>query len=358
MLSIFINLLLFFLLLSIIITIHEWGHLMAAKHFGVYCYEFSFGMGPLLWHTKKKETQYSIRAIPMGGFVAMAGETDGDAAYPDAEVPEGTRLTEKKAWQKIIIMLAGVFMNFVLAWVIFSLVLLSQGAIYMSPKSEVASVRENSPAEMAGFEVGDVVTKITKVEDGSSSEVSTYLEMQSFANGYDGEMIYTVQRGEDVIEISVTPEYNEEEGAYLIGISGPSSSEVEVTLVNCWYYGGYEMVTITKLLFQVLGDLFHGSGLDQLSGPVGIYEATSTYASMGIASYMFLVAELSLNVGIMNLLPLPVLDGGQVVITIVEAIVHRPLSNKVKTGIMIACWVLLIGLMVFVTWNDITRVLG
>lgn len=358
MVSVLINILLFLILLSVIIVIHEWGHLMAAKHFGVYCYEFSFGMGPLLFHKQKKETQYSIRAIPVGGFVAMAGESDGDAAYPDVQVPEGTRLTDKKAWQKIIIMLAGVFMNFVLAWVIFSLVLLSQGGIYMSPRSEVASVVEGSPAEVAGFQDGDVVTKITKVEDGVSADVSTYLEMQSFANGYSGEMIYTVERGEEVIEITVTPEYNEEEGSYLIGITGPSGETVEVTFLNCWYYGGYEMVTITKLLFQVLGSLFHGSGVDQLSGPVGIYEATSTYASMGLASYMFLIAELSLNVGIMNLLPLPVLDGGQVVITIVEAIAHRPLSSKVKTGIMVACWVLLIGLMLFVTWNDITRIFG
>ena len=101
----------FLLLLSAIILIHEAGHLVAAKLFGVYCYEFSFGMGPVLLKHKGKETQYSLRALPVGGFVAMAGETDGDEAYPDVEVPAGRRLTEKKPWQKIIIMLAGIRYN-------------------------------------------------------------------------------------------------------------------------------------------------------------------------------------------------------------------------------------------------------
>ena len=118
----------FLLLLSVIITIHEAGHLLAAKKFNVYCYEFSFGMGPLLWHKKTKETQYSIRAIPIGGYVSMAGEADGDEMYPDIEVEDSRRLINKPWWQKIIIMLAGVFMNFLLAWVIFSLIILSAGA--------------------------------------------------------------------------------------------------------------------------------------------------------------------------------------------------------------------------------------
>lgn len=134
----------FLLLLSAIILIHEAGHLLAAKLFGVYCYEFSFGMGPVLLKHNGKETQYSLRVLPVGGFVAMAGETDGDEAYPDVKVPAGRRLTEKKPWQKIIIMLAGVFMNFVLAFMIFSLVILHNGTFASSPKAVVSTVVELS----------------------------------------------------------------------------------------------------------------------------------------------------------------------------------------------------------------------
>lgn len=348
----------FLLLLSAIILIHEAGHLVAAKIFGVYCYEYSFGMGPVLFHKKWKETQYSIRALPIGGFVAMAGETDGDEAYPDVVVPEGRRLTEKKPWQKIIIMLAGVFMNFVLAFMIFSLVILSNGSYVSSPKAVVAQVVENSPAEKAGFEAGDKILEITKA-DGSSIKPDTYLDMQAFSSGYTDEETYRIERNGKELTLSVTPEYNAESDSYLIGIQGEQAVNHDVTLLNCWKYGIEEMGSITKLMIATIaGLIFHGAGMQQLSGPVGIYQATKTYASMGISAYLLLIAQLSLNVGIFNLLPLPVLDGGQVVITALEWVTHRTFSTKIKTGIMIACWVILIGLMLFVTWNDISRLIG
>lgn len=348
----------FILLLSMIILIHEAGHLAAAKLFGVYCYEYSFGMGPLLLKKKTKETQYSLRLLPIGGYVAMAGEVDGDEAYPDVEVPEGRRLTDAAPWKKIIIMLAGVTMNFILAFVLFSLIIFSNGVYATSPKAVVDSVRENSPAEKAGFQAGDEILEITK-EDGSSVKPETYLDMQAFTSGYEGEETYTISRDGEVLTITVVPEYNEDSDSYIIGISGASSTVNDVTIVNCWKYGADEMVSITRIMFTTLkGLIFHGSGASQLSGPVGIYQATETYASMGFKYFLFLVAQLSLNVGIFNLLPLPVLDGGQVVITVLEWITHRQFSAKVKTAIMLACWVLLIGLMVFVTWNDITRLIG
>lgn len=354
----FMNIIYFLLLLSLIIVIHELGHFLAAKLFGVWCYEFSFGMGPCIYKHKGKETQFSIRALPIGGFVAMAGEKDGDDAYPDVVVPEGRRLTDKKPWQKIIVMLAGVFNNFVLAFLIFSFVILGNGTFTLSPKAVVSEVNAGSVAEKAGFEVGDVIKKIVK-EDGSSVEPQTFVDMQSFSYNYSGEEIYTLDRNGTEVVISVTPEYNAETETYLIGIVAPESETVNVNLLNCWYYGGYEMQMITRLMFTTLAGLFfHGSGLEQMSGPVGIFEAAGTYAAMGVSAFMFLVAELSLNVGIFNLLPLPVLDGGQVIITIIEWIAHRSLNEKIKVGIMVACWVLLIGLMIFVTWNDISRLLG
>lgn len=348
----------FLLLLSAIILIHEAGHLVAAKLFGVYCYEFSFGMGPVLLKHKGKETQYSLRALPVGGFVAMAGETDGDEAYPDVEVPVGRRLTEKKPWQKIIIMLAGVFMNFVLAFMIFSLVILHNGTFASSPKAVVSTVVENSPAEKAGFQSGDKILEITK-KDGSSIKPETFMDMQAFSSGYADEETYKIDRDGEILSITLTPEYSEEQDAYLIGITGERSEYVDVNILNCWKFGLEEMGAITKLMIvTIAGLIFHGAGMSQLSGPVGIYQATETYASMGLSAFLLLIAQLSLNVGIFNLLPLPVLDGGQVVITLLEWITNRKFSTKIKTAIMIACWVLLIGLMVFVTWNDIARLIG
>ena len=223
----------FLLLLSAIILIHEAGHLVAAKLFGVYCYEFSFGMGPVLLKHKGKETQYSLRALPVGGFVAMAGETDGDEAYPDVEVPAGRRLTEKKPWQKIIIMLAGVFMNFVLAFMIFSLVILHNGTFASSPKAVVSTVVENSPAEKAGFQSGDKILEITK-KDGSSIKPETFMDMQAFSSGYADEETYKIDRDGEILSITLTPEYSEEQDAYLIGITGERSEYVDVNILNLW----------------------------------------------------------------------------------------------------------------------------
>lgn len=356
--SFIINILLFLLLLSVIICIHEFGHLLAAKLFGVYCFEYSFGMGPVVLKKKGKETQYSVRALPIGGFVSMAGEPDGDEAYPDVEVPEGRRLTDKKPWQKIIVMLAGVFMNFVLCLVIFAGINLYNGTYVSYPKAEVNSVEKDSPAEKAGLQAGDKIIRIEK-EDGSSCKPDNYMDISSFVYGYSGVETYTVQRGDETLTVKITPEYDEESQSYKIGIYAPEAEKANVNVLNCIYYGAQDMVTITRVMLTTLAGLFfHGSNLDQLSGPVGIYQATSTYASMGVASFLLLIAEMSLNVGIFNLLPLPILDGGQVVVTLVEWVIHKPVNTKVKTAIMGACWVLMIGLMLFVTWNDISRLLG
>jgi regulator of sigma E protease len=319
----------FIILLSIIICIHEGGHLLAAKKFGVYCFEYSFGMGPLIWQKQGKETKYSIRAIPIGGYVSMAGETESDEAYPDVVVPEGRRLNDIAKWKKIIVLLAGVFMNFMLAWLIFSLTLLHTGAYADSPKAMVGSVMENSPAEAAGFEAGDVIVRITK-EDGNSVEPETYLDMQVFlADNEGGQLNYSIMRNGELLELTVTPEYMQEYESYLIGITGPKAEVHNVNLLNCWLYGLKEIRYLSRILITTLLALFRGYGLDQLSGPVGIYNATGQAASMGIASFLLLIGELSLNVGIFNLLPLPVLDGGQVVITVEEGIAGRELSTRI-----------------------------
>ena len=158
----------FLILLSVIICIHEAGHLLAAKLFNVYCYEFSFGMGPALFKKQGKETLYAIRLIPMGGFVAMAGE-NSEEAYPEIEVPDDRRLYNKPVWQRIIILLAGVFMNFLLCFVILSMVYLWAGAFSESPEARIVKVMDNSPAERAGLQEGDAPVP-AEAEDSSPQE--------------------------------------------------------------------------------------------------------------------------------------------------------------------------------------------
>ena len=344
---------LFILLFTVLIMVHEAGHLIAAKKFGVYCYEFSFGMGPLLFSKKFKETQYSIRALPIGGYVAMAGEEGDDEVYPGVQVPEGRRITDQVWWKRAIIQLAGIFNNILLAYFIFCMVVLAAGGISTSPEPVVDSVIAGSAAEAAGFEAGDRIIEIQK-EDGSSIKPAEFIDMQTFITD-DSTLTITVERDGTEEVFTVTPEYSEEEERYMIGVNAPEGKVAEVNLLNCWYYGAYEMVMLTRLMFQAIINIFQGAGLSNLSGPVGIYQATETYVKMGFESYMLLIAQLSLNLGIFNALPLPVLDGGQFVITVAEAVTRRRLNEKIRVGLMLTCWALLIGLMIYVTWNDVVR---
>lgn len=344
----------FILLLSIIICLHEAGHLWAAKKFNVYCYEYSFGMGPVIWKKQTEETQYSIRAIPVGGFVAMAGEVEGDEAYPGVVVPDERRLTNQKPWKKIIIMLAGVFMNFVLAWFLFSMIILHNGVYHVSPKPVIKEVMEDSPAALAGFEANDLVLVVESANGPMKPE--SYSQLQLFlAQATGEEMHFVVERDGKEVELNVTPKYNEDLHMYLIGIMGEAPIEKKVTFLNSFGYGAKDMKTYSTLMWNVFKNLFKGSGAKELGGPIAIYDVTKQTVNFGFFSYLFLIAQLSLNVGIFNLLPLPILDGGQVVLVLCEWIAGKPLNQKVRMYITYACWFLMLALMLFVTWNDITR---
>ena len=346
----------FLILLTVIICLHEAGHLIAAKIFGVYCYEYSFGMGPLLLKYKPGETQYSLRLIPIGGYVAMAGETGNDG-YDDVEVPAGRHLTDKPTWQRLIILLAGVTMNFLLCYLILTGIVLVNGAFAEPPSSRIEAVMENSPAERAGLQAGDVITAF--VIDGKTEKVNSFQDIETCLILLDQpEVDIVVDRNGESVVLPAVLEYSEEQQGYRIGIQGGGYQLVKVNFLNCWYYGAKEMAYFSSMLWAGIRSILAGHNLDQVSGPVGIYSATEQSVSYGISGFLILMAELSLNIGIMNLLPLPVLDGGQVVITLGEAIAGKKLNEKVKIALMAACWALLIGLMIFVTWNDISRLIG
>ncbi|MEG0239829.1 RIP metalloprotease RseP [Anaerorhabdus sp.] len=346
----------FILVLSVIIVIHELGHLIAAKAFGVYCYEFSLGMGPKLFSIQGKETKYSLRLIPIGGYVAMSGEQEDDMElYPNIDVPANRSIKGIARWKRVIVMLAGIAMNFALCWLIITGLLLNSGAYGISPKPIVESVVENGPAEAAGFQSGDLIKKVV-LDDGTVIKPKEFDDITIFTQMYTGEVVYTVERNGELIELPPVKGIQNEQGAYMIGINSPKGEYVEITLLNAGYYSFDYMIDMTKDIFKSLARLVQGNGLDQLSGPVGIYQVTEQTASQGPTSLLLLVALLSLNVGIFNLLPLPILDGGRVVLIVAEIIIGKPLNKKFEIGLMTASMVLLFGLMIFATWQDIVRI--
>jgi len=358
--STLLNILLFVLLLGIIITIHEAGHLIAAKIFNVYCGEFSIGMGPKIFSHKFKETLFCLRAIPIGGYVAMAGDNDNqiEPDVDESNLPPERTLKGIHPLKKIIIMLAGIFMNLILAVLIVAMIYLSIGKVAVSPKPIINQVTENSPAMSAGLKVGDEVIEC-KLDNGYSIKPSTFDELSAFLTTYEeGVVHFTIKRDNEQLKIDVTPEFNEEEGRFLMGIMSQERTVADVNFFNCWYYAIIYLRETMKLLITTLLGLFRGVGLKNLSGPVGIYKVTEQAVSMGATTYLNLVAIISLNVGLFNALPLPIMDGGRVLITIIEWIIGKPINEKLEKVIMTASVVLILALLLYVTSQDILKLVG
>lgn len=341
----------FVVLLGVIILVHECGHFIAAKAFNVYVPEFSIGMGPTLFQTEKGETKYSIRALPIGGYVAMAGET-GVEEFEN--IPAERTIKGIHPLKQLVVMLAGVFMNMVLALIIFFIVYANIGYV-ATPNAVFSEIMPGSVAEQAGIMPGDKMIKATFV-DGSSIKVESYIDYMNAASFYGESDPITFVISRDNLEYEVTLVKGEMEGyeQKVFGFSFSNSYE-EITILECIPYAFEELKSTISTIFLSLSKLIRGRGLENLSGPVGIYEAANEQAALGLLNYLYLMGILSVNVGVMNLLPLPMLDGGQSIIVVGEMVVGKKLDNRIRNILMFASMVLLFGLMIFVTFQDVIR---
>lgn len=339
----------FILILSVIIIIHELGHLMTAKYFHVYCQEFSIGMGPTIYKRQGKETTFSIRALPLGGFVSMAGEEGVD----DESIPFERTLKGIAWWKQVIIMAAGAIMNVLLAWLLFIGVTMAQGRVVLPSEPIVAGFTADSAAQAAGFEIGDRISEITC---GSEvTKVNSFDDITEHISYFPKvESVYTVERDGKQLQISLTPKYNESEDRYLGGFQANVNIK-DISVLESFQYGTERMIDGSTAIFRSLSKLIRGIGLENLSGPVGIFQITAETTQNGLLPAMSLIALLSLNIGIFNLLPLPILDGGRIFITLIEKISGRKLGEHAEMVIMMIGVVLLVALMVFATWQDIMR---
>lgn len=345
-----VSILYFVIILSIIVFVHELGHFLTAKYFGVYCAEFSIGMGPAIYKKKVGETTYAIRALPIGGFVQMAGEEGAEFDVPFERSIKGI-----KVWKQVIIMAAGAIMNVILAWVIMVGITMYNGAINVPAEPIIIGTVDGSPAQKAGFESGDHIKQIT-FEGGKTIEPETFNDVITEIQNYSKEnAVYRVDRDGKIIEIKCKPIYLEDENRYYIGISIPSNIK-QIEWYESFKYGTQNLAEMSTAIVDALGNLIKGIGLDNLSGPVGIFEITAKTAENGILPLLNLLALFSLNIGIFNLIPIPVMDGGRIVLIVCEKISGRKMSEKFETGLMMAGVLMLIGLMVFATWNDISRI--
>lgn len=356
-----INILVFLLILTGIIVIHEFGHFITAKYFKVYCGAFSIGMGPKIFGKKGKETEFQIRALPIGGFVSMAGEADQEENEEFKDVPVSRTLKGKKTYQKIIIMLAGVFMNFLLAIVIMLSANLVGGQVNVN-HCEVGALISKGSAMKYGLKKGDVITNIECKQSQVSYAVASYEDLQHNTtkkalktNSKNVTLDITVRRGKQSVVIKVISPYNEEQGRYLLGFSQVTR---KMSISESFSYTFRQLGEMSVAIFNALGQLVvnFAATIKQMSGPVGIYKVTSQVTESGsITTLLYLVAMLSVNIGIFNLLPIPGLDGYQAILSLIEGIIHREVPIKVKYALQVLGLAIVFGLMIAVTYQDLLR---
>ena len=347
--TIIINLLLFIIILGIIVFVHEFGHFIFAKLTGVYVYEFALGMGPKIWGFKKGETDYNLRAIPIGGFCQLAGEDLDDD--DDKEVPKDRRLQSKKAWQRFLIMVFGPMNNFILAVILLFFIALVVGGSTLKPV--ITSIEENSAVSEVGMEVGDKILTINGHKIKYSDDISLYLAV---ANPSKVQTFKVKKENGDISTYKVKPKKIVENGTesyrYGIGIQ----QEKTTGFVNAIIFTVQKTCSIFKQMFITVGYLFTGRiHLNQLSGPVGIYSVVGQQRSAGFANILYLMAFLSINVGFINLLPIPAFDGGHILFIIIELIKGSPVKPEIENKIHTVFLILLLILMVIITFNDILR---
>lgn len=345
--SVILNIILFVLILGVIVFIHEFGHFIFAKLNGVYVYEFAIGMGPKLFSKKGKETEYTLRAIPIGGFCQLAGEDlDED---DEKKVPKNKRLQSKKVWQRFLIMFFGAGNNFISAILILFFIALVWGGSTMSPT--ITQVTEDYPAYEAGMQDGDIIREINGHKIKTSDDISLYLaiadptEKSTFVvekeNGYEVTYKFKAKKVK-----------KDGETSYVYGIG--MQQEKTKGFVNAIKYTVKKTGSIFKQMAITVGYLFTGGiKLNQLSGPVGIYSIVGETSKAGISNILYLVAFLSINVGFINLLPLPAFDGGHILFLIIEAIKGSPVKPELEEKIHGIGMLLLLLLMVIITINDI-----
>ncbi|PCI88377.1 MAG: RIP metalloprotease RseP [Hyphomicrobiales bacterium] len=359
----------FISVLMIIVFVHEMGHFLVARWCNVRIEAFSIGFGKELWgFTDKKQTRWKLCLIPLGGYVKFWGDAN-EASFADHDAANHMSDDEKKVyfqlkplWQKAAVVVAGPVANFIFAVLIFTVFLMSVGQPFISPR--VDDVQAGGAAQLAGIQAGDVIAQINGNQISSFNDLQKYIMFNS-----DKQISVTVNRNEELITLNLTPKpfvftdrYGNEQKIGRIGIIHNSSADERqfrtLSLLDAVSKGTGEVWFIIKQTLITIKDLFVGQGdIKQLGGPVKIAQTSGQLASEGILPLVRLAALLSVGIGLFNLFPIPMLDGGHLTFYLIEALIGRPLPAKYMEYAMRTGITLLLGFFIFVTINDILSIL-
>jgi len=330
-----------FLLLGVLIMAHEAGHFFAARACGIEVQEFALGMGPLLLKKKSRRgTQYSLRLLPIGGFCQFYGE--------DEDVSDPRAFNNQAVWKRMVTVVSGPVMNFIVALLVVVIYLSALGLITVVPK--VGDVEEN--AAKAGLAIGDVLLAVngTEVEDAN-----TVLEAIAASEGET--VTLRVDRGGEERDVAIEPFFDEEVSRYRVGFSF-AQERMKVSLLESIPFSVSYNVESVRLIGRTLKNLFFkGEGVSDVTGPVGtVYVIQEVTRSGGIDIYLELLALISVNLGVMNLLPIPGLDGSRLLFLLVEGVRRKPVRRELEGAIHGAGFILLMGLMLLLTYKDIMQI--
>ena len=342
--SLLFTILAFIFILGVTVTIHEFGHFLFAKKAGIYVYEFSIGMGPRLFKFKRKndETDYSIRLLPIGGYVQMAGED----IEVDKNIPKD-KLLQSKTWiQRFLTMIAGVMFNFLLAIVVLFIIALFKGVTLDATRIDTSKIE--------GLKSGD---KIISVDGNFVNNYDKLALELSVAGSKKFDMKVRHKDGSyDVIAIKPKAVYDKKNNLQGYEYGFTITGKEEKGIVAAIKYAFVKFVSIMEQMFYTVWYLITGKiSLKLLSGPVGIFSIVGTAAKTGFMSVLSLLALISVNVGFINLLPIPAFDGGHILFLIIEKIKGSKVNPKVENTIHTVFFVLLMVLMLYITFNDILR---
>ena len=361
-----ITIIAFILILGLLVLVHEFGHFIAAKKNGVYVEEFGFGYPPRLFSFRFKNTLYSINLIPFGGFVKLYGEETGEL---DAETITDKTIkkplpsqafTNKKPWQKLVILCAGVLGNFLLGWVLIS-ILFTQGIPTPTKDVIVDRVATNSPAQYAGLEPKDILLEIT-INDKIFKLKSTN-DLINLSKKYAGqEFAIKIKRADAEKTISITPRKNPPTGQGPLGIVITSFIEKRYPWYQAPFFGLVEAFNITskivselgKTLFQLI--TFKKPQID-VAGPIGIAQFTGQAIKFGRNAVLEFIALLSLNLAVLNILPFPALDGGRLVFVIYEWISKKRVNKNLERYLNLAGFSILILLALLISISDVIKLI-
>jgi regulator of sigma E protease len=358
-----LTIIVFILILGILIFAHELGHFISAKKSGVKVEEFGFGFPPRIFAFKKGETTYSLNLFPVGGFVKIFGEERGDKISTSKRA-----FYNRPAWQRAIILFAGVFMNFLLAAVFFSIVhgigtpgMVEKGqeASYRNIQVQIIEIAKNSPAEKAGIKIGDSILGISFNQE--VVQIKEVEDVQNFIASHIGEEItFSLKTGNEIFSKNIVPRPNPPQGEGAIGIAMAKTGLISYP----WYTAiikGFEtagkmiviMIGLFWLLIKTL--ILKGTMIGEIAGPIGIYSLTSQFVKLGLVYVLQFAAILSINLAIINVLPFPALDGGRLLFLLIEKIKGKPIKFKTERLANSIGFAILILLMIVITFRDIIK---